>query len=56
MIRCIECGNTISDKSETCVHCGAPTSISIKNICPTGEQNYICKVNGWDKDFSEFKK
>lgn len=28
MIKCIECGNSISDKSEICVHCGCPTKLS----------------------------
>lgn len=28
MINCIECGNSISDKSEICVHCGCPTKLS----------------------------
>lgn len=31
LIKCVECGNSISDKSEICVHCGCPTKISIKD-------------------------
>ena len=31
LINCPECGKEISDKSETCIHCGYP--LSEKNIC-----------------------
>lgn len=37
LIKCIECGTQISDKSECCVHCGAPTSISLKSLTPCPE-------------------
>ena len=30
LIKCVECGKDISDTTEECIHCGAPTSISIK--------------------------
>ncbi len=30
LIKCIECGNKISDKATTCPCCGAPASISIQ--------------------------
>ena len=31
LINCPECGKEISDKSETCIHCGYP--LFVKNIC-----------------------
>lgn len=31
LINCPECGKEISDKSETCIHCGYP--LSEKNMC-----------------------
>lgn len=31
LIKCVECGKDISDTTEECIHCGAPTSISIKS-------------------------
>lgn len=41
LIKCIECGNAISDKSETCVHCGCPTKLSLKT--PTIPESKIDK-------------
>ena len=32
LIKCIECGNEISDKSNMCPNCGCPTIESIKEI------------------------
>ena len=32
LIKCIECGKEISDKSEICVNCGCPTSESTKKF------------------------
>ena len=36
LIKCTECGNMISDKSENCIYCGSPISISLKPsiLCP----------------------
>ena len=34
LINCPECGKEISNKSETCIHCGYPLV------------NYICNING----------
>lgn len=35
LIKCSECGNMISDKSESCVHCGAPIELKENLIsCP----------------------
>lgn len=31
MIKCPECGNMISDKAPTCIHCGTPICVS-KNV------------------------
>ena len=30
LIKCVECGKEISDTTDICIHCGAPTSISLK--------------------------
>ena len=30
LIKCKECGKDISDTTNICIHCGAPTSISVK--------------------------
>ena len=51
MVKCVECGNLISDKSKICVNCGCPTSESIKD----NTINCICKINGKTYDFSEIK-
>ena len=32
LIKCIECGKDISDKSKICKNCGCPTSESIKEL------------------------
>lgn len=29
LISCVECGTEVSDRSETCVKCGAPTALSV---------------------------
>lgn len=31
LIKCNECGKDISDTTDVCIHCGAPTSISVKD-------------------------
>ena len=41
LINCPECGKEISDKSETCIHCGYPLS----------ERN-MCYINGTKYDLS----
>lgn len=44
LIKCIECGKEISDKSTVCPNCGCPTDESIKQdkILNLGS-NYVCK-------------
>lgn len=32
LIKCIECGSSISDKATTCVHCGCPVSYSVAGL------------------------
>lgn len=32
LIKCIECGKEISDKSKSCPHCGCPTIVSIREL------------------------
>lgn len=44
LIRCLECGNEISDKSKMCIHCGYPLE---------NEHRTICKINGIPVDFTE---
>lgn len=43
MIKCIECGNMISDKSKVCIHCGCPTSESINQNATNGLDESIIK-------------
>lgn len=35
LIKCKECGKDISDTTDICIHCGAPTSISINDKVDT---------------------
>lgn len=42
LIKCIECGKEISDKSESCPHCGCPTNESINKI-DMQISDYKCK-------------
>ena len=40
LIKCVECGNSVSDKASFCPNCGAPVSISIpRNSVNVGQQN-----------------
>ena len=32
LIKCSECGGTVSDKAEKCPHCGCPVSCIIQNL------------------------
>ena len=50
MIKCMECGKLISDKSNVCINCGCPTKVSIENKT---DINYICIINGKPIDFSD---
>lgn len=47
MIKCVECGNMISDRSEVCVHCGCPTKESLKNHNESSK--YIVRITISDK-------
>lgn len=49
IIKCIECGNLISDKSEFCIQCGCPTKYSLMN----NNNNKVCKINNKVYDFSD---
>lgn len=31
LIKCVECGKDISDTTDICIHCGAPTSFSLQD-------------------------
>ena len=46
LIKCPECQKEISDKSETCIHCGYP----LKNLID--KSNY-CKINNKEVDLTE---
>ena len=35
LIKCKECGKDISDTTDICIHCGAPTSISLNDKVDT---------------------
>lgn len=48
LIKCPECNNEISDKSEICIHCGYP----IKNEMEQ-EANNICVIDGVPRDLTE---
>ena len=50
LIKCTECNKEISDKSQQCIHCGYPISISISSN-KTNET--ICTVNG-EKKYLDF--
>lgn len=50
LIKCPECNKEISDKSQQCIHCGYPISISIASN-KTNET--ICTVNG-EKKYLDF--
>lgn len=41
MIKCKECGNEISDKAKTCVHCGCPISIETRKRVKKKEWNEL---------------
>jgi len=54
LINCIECSNKISDLAESCTHCGAPVSLSIKTPCfecstPLSTVEHICPNCGVDQ-------
>lgn len=40
LIVCSECGNSISDKNENCIHCGCPVIYNIKNNCIINGKRY----------------
>lgn len=47
LIKCVECGKEISDKSESCPHCGCPTIESItQQQIQDYKQTYKCKHCG----------
>ena len=48
LIKCPECGGSVSDKAPACIHCGFPLSnIHNKNIC---------LVDGQEYDMTHFKE
>ena len=46
LIKCPECGNRVSDKVQSCIHCGFPL------IAMT---NTICNINGKPFDLSDYR-
>lgn len=58
LISCPECGNSISDKSERCIHCGYPIKEYIEKETPKETKqvdlsNRICIINGRKYDLTE---
>ena len=47
LIKCPECGNSISNKATACIHCGLPLNLNCKEN--------ICVINMKEYDLSEFK-
>ena len=45
LIKCIECGQMISDKSNICVHCGCPTNLSLTSSEKEAEDTEITSEN-----------
>lgn len=62
LIRCPECGNSISDKAESCPHCGLPASYFFsldKDAVSIGQENLDYKnlqnvLLSFDRDYSSF--
>ena len=48
LIKCPECGGSVSDKAPACIHCGFPLS----NI----HKENICLVDGQEYDMTPFKE
>jgi RNA polymerase subunit RPABC4/transcription elongation factor Spt4 len=45
LINCYECGTAISDKAQSCPHCGAPVEEIIEDIIPISEETEILRPN-----------
>lgn len=51
LIKCVDCGNMISDSSEICIHCGCPTKKSIPELRDfVIEKGVLKKYNGKDRN------
>ena len=44
LIKCPECGNEVSDKAETCIHCGCPIETNQTVTCPECGQEVSSKA------------
>lgn len=53
LILCPECGNSISDKSKQCIHCGYPIDLILRQDDTT---EYVCSIDGIEFDLSEIKE
>lgn len=51
LIKCPECGGTISDKSDKCIHCGYP----IRLIDNTSNTKYTCLLETMIKEREEME-
>jgi phage regulator Rha-like protein len=49
LINCYECGKEISDKAQSCPHCGAPVEEIIEDIMPISEETEVVKPNSVEK-------
>lgn len=54
LIKCVECGNNISDKSEYCPQCGCPTSESLKILeYEQYKENLVYKCPVCNKEYPD---
>ena len=47
VIACPECGKSVSDKAENCIHCGYPLISPLTKLCP--KMNQLWKAEQWQE-------
>ena len=47
LIKCPECGGTVSDTAKSCPHCGAPIDTAFR--CPKCGSTSVSKISGVSK-------
>lgn len=54
LIRCVECGKEISDKSNACIHCGCPLEYQLMDV-DTGatSEELELEPDAEEKEFAE---
>lgn len=57
LIKCPECGGTISDKSDKCIHCGYPLKKENHKICDLESLSNMCSktTEKHDSDLFDIK-